>query len=338
MATTEASGLLETAHRRQRLLKATSSAATAEAKRLWRRVETGNIRSSWAGQVPRLLVVVSGAQLLAGQTADEYIAAALERQDIEHEPSGSINPGGLMGVASDGRPLDTLLMQPTVTTLTAISEGAAAEAALSHGLAALLTIVATQVEDAFRVAGTIAGFTRGVQMYTRALSPPSCPRCVVLLGEVSSWRTAFRRHPRCDCIQVPLGSRQDTDAITDPMAYFDSLSRAEQNRVFTVAGAQAIRDGADLRRVVNVRRRAAGLSVADSIPGARRSLQRVELANGLTVPVTYSGRKKDRRVQLMPEAIYEIARDREHALQLLAANGYIEEDWRARLMRTRGFV
>jgi hypothetical protein len=282
--------------------------------------------------------VIAGGQLLAGQTADEYVATVLEQQEVDLGRDGVINPSGLVGVASDGRPLDTLLMQPTVTTLTSISDGAAAEAALSQGLAALLTIVATQVEDAFRVAGTIAGATRGVQLYTRALSPPSCSRCVVLLGEVSSWRTAFKRHPRCDCIQVPLGSRQDTDAVTDPTAYFNSLSRAEQDRVFTIAGAQAIRDGADLRRVVNVRRRAAGLSVADSIPGARRSLQRVELANGLNVPVTYSGRKKDRRVQLMPEAIYEVARDREHALQLLAANGYIEEDWRARLMRTRGFV
>ena len=329
---------LETANRRQRLLKATSRAATGEARRLWRQVQAGNIRSSWAAQVPRLATVIAGGQLLAGQTADEYVATVLEQQEVDLGRDGVINPSGLVGVASDGRPLDTLLMQPTVTTLTSISDGAAAEAALSQGLAALLTIVATQVEDAFRVAGTIAGATRGVQLYTRALSPPSCSRCVVLLGEVSSWRTAFKRHPRCDCIQVPLGSRQDTDAVTDPTAYFNSLSRAEQDRVFTIAGAQAIRDGADLRRVVNVRRRAAGLSVADSIPGARRSLQRVELANGLNVPVTYSGRKKDRRVQLMPEAIYEVARDREHALQLLAANGYIEEDWRARLMRTRGFV
>lgn len=329
---------LETANRRQRLLKATSRAATAEARRLWRQVQAGNIRSSWAVQVPRLATVIAGGQLLAGQTADEYIATVLEQQEVDLGRDGVINPAGLVGVASDGRPLDTLLMQPTVTTLTAVSDGAAAEAALSQGLAALLTIVATQVEDAFRVAGTIAGATRGVQLYTRALSPPSCARCVVLLGEVSSWRTAFKRHPRCDCIQVPLGSRQDTDAVTDPTAYFNSLSRAEQDRIFTIAGAQAIRDGANLRRVVNVRRRAAGLSVADSIPGARRALQRVELANGLHVPVTYSGRKKDRRVQLMPEAIYEIARDREHALQLLASNGYIEEDWRARLMRTRGFV
>jgi len=276
--------------------------------------------------------------LLAGQTADEYIATALDQQGIEHDPVGQIDPAGLVGVASDGRPLDTLLLQPTSTTLTALSEGAALEAALTQGLTALLAIVATQIEDAFRVAGTIAGATRGVQMYARALSAPSCSRCIVLLGEVSSWRTAFKRHPRCDCIQVPVGSREDVEEVTNPMAYFNSLSRAEQDKVFTAAGAQAIRDGADLRRIVNVRRRASGLSVADSIAGARRTLQSVDLGNGLSLPVTYSGRKKDRRALLMPEAIYAIARDREHALQLLAANGYIHEDWRARLMRTRGFV
>jgi hypothetical protein len=314
---------LKTAHRRQQLLKATSSAATGEAKRLWRKVETGNLRLSWAAQIPRLVTVVAGAQLLAGQTADQYIKTVLEQQGVDNGQDGDINPSGLVGVASDGRPLDTLLMQPTVTTLGAISEGAALETALAQGLAALLTIIATQVEDAFRVAGTISGATRGVQMYTRALSPPSCSRCVVLLGDVSSWRTAFKRHPRCDCIAVPIGSREDNDVVTDPMGYFNSLSRAEQDKAFTVDGAKAIRDGADLRRVVNVRRRAAGLSVADSIPGSRRTLQSIDLGGGLNLPVTYSGRKSDRRVQLMPEAIYRIARDREHALQLLAANGYI---------------
>jgi hypothetical protein len=295
----------------------------AEAKRLWRLVDDRNIRSSWAAQVPRIATVVAGAQLIAGQTADEYIATALEQQGFDRGQDGQINPAGLVGVASDGRPLDTLLFQPASTTLGAISEGAALEAALTQGLAALLTIVATQVEDAFRVAGTISGTTRGVQMYARALSPPSCSRCVVLLGQVSTWRTAFNRHPRCDCIQVPIGSREDVDEVTDPMAYFKSLSRAEQDKTFTIAGAKAIRDGADLRRVVNVRRRAAGLSVADSVAGVRRALQSVDLGGGLTLPVTYSGRKSDRRVQLMPEAIYSIARDREHALQLLAANGYI---------------
>lgn len=312
---------VQTAHRRQRLLKGATAAAIVEAKRLWRHIDPGSIRTSWAAKVPRIATVVTAGQLLAGQTADEYIATALEQQGVDRGQEGAIVPSSLAGVASDGRPLDTLLYQPAVTTVTAISEGAVMEAALSQGLAALLAIVTTQVEDAFRVAGTVAGTTRGVQMYTRALSPPSCSRCVVLLGEVSSWRTAFRRHPRCDCIQVPLGGPQDTDVVTDPMAYFNSLSRAEQDKAFTVDGAKAIRDGADLRRVVNVRRRAAGLSVAGSVPGVRRALQRIDLGGGLNVPVTYTG--SGRRIQLMPEAIYEIARDREHALQLLAANGYI---------------
>lgn len=277
---------------------------------MWRKVETGNIRSSWAAQIPRLATVVAGAQLLAGQTADQYIATVLEQQDVDNARQGQIEPAGLVGVASDGRPLDTLLYQPAVTTVTAISEGAVMEAALAQGLAALLTIVATQVEDAFRVAGTIAGTTRGVQMYARALSPPSCDRCAILAGTLSSWQTAFRRHPRCDCISVPTNRARGEDLVTDPNAYFKSLSRAEQDKVFTIAGAEAIRDGADITKVVNVRRRTAGI--------------------GTTLT--------NRPGRLMPEAIYGIARDREHALQLLAENGYIREDWRARLIRVRGFA
>lgn len=89
----------------------------------------------------------------------------------------------------------------------------------------------------------------------------------------------------------------------NPRAYFDSLDEAQQNRLFTKAGAQAIRDGADLNQVVNSRRgmRAAGTTT--------ESTTRFGVVPG--------------RVRLMPEALYGQAGSRDEAIQLLMQHGYL---------------
>lgn len=58
----------------------------------------------------------------------------------------------------------------------------------------------------------------------------------------------------CDCRHIPCTEDVADDLRTDPKAYFDSLSESEQSRIFTKSGAKAIRDGADMGRVVNARR------------------------------------------------------------------------------------
>lgn len=58
----------------------------------------------------------------------------------------------------------------------------------------------------------------------------------------------------CDCRHIPCPEAVADDLTTDPRAYFDSLSGPEQERIFTRSGAKAIRDGADMGRVVNARR------------------------------------------------------------------------------------
>ena len=109
----------------------------------------------------------------------------------------------------------------------------------------------------------------------------------------------------CDCRHIPSTEVVAGDLVTDPSAYFDSLSLEEQNRVFTNAGARAIREGADMGRVVNARR---GMSMAQ--------------VAGRELLVT-SERARRGRVRLMPESIFEVARSREEALRLLRTHGYI---------------
>lgn len=56
---------------------------------------------------------------------------------------------------------------------------------------------------------------------------------------------------------MPVADRDSFEfraAFTGPGDYFESLDRAEQDKIFTKAGAQAIRDRADINQVVNARR------------------------------------------------------------------------------------
>lgn len=101
------------------------------------------------------------------------------------------------------------------------------------------------------------------------------------------------------------------------------MDEAEQDRVFGKAGAQAIRDGADIARVVNARR---GMTTAAD-PSGRRRLVRDERGLFTTTEATTRRGRLPGQVagaRLMPESIYEIAKgDRDEAIRLLRAHGYI---------------
>lgn len=281
-----------------------TSAVGDLARQQWSRVHPSALDTSWAGVAPTMLVGITGAQLAAARMADGYVGDALDEQDLPPDASGALVPDMLAGVASDGRPLDSLLQNPITVVKSAIGAGVGLDRAMASGYANLDMIARTQVADAGRVADHTALVAHnGATGYTRHLSPPSCSRCAVLAGRFYQWNAGFKRHPRCDCIHVPGAG--DSGLRTDPRAYFDSLSGAEQDKAFTKAGAAAIRDGADMGRVVNARR---GMYDA-----AGKSLT--------TEATTVRGIG---RVRLMPEQIFAEAKgDRAEALRLLERHGYI---------------
>src|SRR5690606_25895161 len=110
-------------------------------------------------------------------------------------------------------------------------------------------------QDVARQSEAVAIAARpAVTGYVRMVNPPSCSRCAVLAGRFYRWNDGFQRHPRCDCRHVPTTEANAGDIVTAPRDYFDSLDAAEQDRIFTQAGAEAIRLGADPAQVVNARR------------------------------------------------------------------------------------
>src|SRR5699024_5290276 len=116
-------------------------------------------------------------------------------------------------------------------------------------------------------------------------------------------------------------------------AYFDSLSPDEQDRIFTKAGAEVVREGADIGQVVNVRR---GMHTAQRnkrgwIPKGRLAPQErfgrriYTTTGGTTKRGPASRRRTGRRSsdRLMPESIVELAQDRADLLRMLRLHGYI---------------
>ena len=119
-------------------------------------------------------------QLAAVRNVTDHTAGMLEEQGIRDAPVASLAAGALVGVASDGRDLGSLLTLPDLTA------------------AQFDRIVATQLQDVARQAAAIERAVRPqVTHYVRALNLPSCGRCVVLAGKPERSDVAFRRHPRC---------------------------------------------------------------------------------------------------------------------------------------------
>lgn len=293
------------------------------------------LRSDRFGSLETLTRTMIAFQVIAARESVRAVPAMLDEQNLDAPLVATPRPEALAGYASDGRPMTGLLdytRNPSVTDQ------------------AFALIVATQLQDVARNAAAIdLGARPKIAGYVRMLNTPSCSRCAILAGRFYRWSDGFQRHPKCDCRHVPTTRDASKDLVTEPRDYFDSLSEADQDRVFTKAGAQAIRDGADMSRVVNARR---GMSTAQRVQqvGPAAQGETVYLLGkpiytppvASTAPTTSEGARRLARDadglfateegtlrsgssrRLMPESIYEIADgDRAEAIRLLRANGYI---------------
>lgn len=253
------------------------------------------------GDMDRLLAVVVGAQFAAAREAADAVPAMLEEQGVDAEPVAQVVPAGLVGVASDGRALGSLLE-------------------LAETAEQFDRIVETQLQDVARNASSVAIAARpAVTGYVRMINPGACSRCVILAGKWFRWNQGFKRHPQCGCRHVPARENVAGDLATDPRVYFESLSAAEQDKAFTRSGAEAIRDGADIAKVVNANR--SGMATAQTVHGVEMQVTRESMTARGDAKQAMDGRG----VRLMPESIYKAADDRDDAIRLLRLYGYITD-------------
>lgn len=280
--------------------------ANAQTSRLWQFVGT----LGWRGVGNRIVGIVQAAMREASRGAQDYAAAAARAYGADPDPAGRVVEATFAATASDGRPIDTLLEQPSLEVEAFIAQGMDRAQADAIGQRHLQRIVTTQVGDAARVATGVAVVNdRALHGYIRHLTLPSCQRCIILAGKFYRWSEGFDRHPQCDCVHVPAAESVDPPS---PREVYDSLSDEERRKAgWSGHDQRAIDDGADLGRVTNYRLKLQSVSVA-----------------GRKVKTTNVGFKGQRvKVRLTPEAIYleaeRLSWGRDETIRQLTRHGYI---------------
>lgn len=320
--------------------------ATIRIQQLWRELSTSDLDRSWMRVGPAIVRALSAGQLLAASTGQSYVDAVVraDRAEPEYEPEAStVTYRALSGAASDGRPLETLTYEPVIRTKTLIKGGLTLSEAMLGGMAQMNRIVANEVATAGSSAAGIAMVAnRTVTGYVRAIRPGACARCAILAGRWYRYNADFQRHPHCGCYGVP-STRSNRGHLTDPMSFFNGLSRAEQDRRFTIGGAAAIREGADISQVVNVRRKGAlytttayGRTVSATREGTSRLgsfYEQMRREETRRTGVRYAQSRTDvrrgipsyelRTPRLTPSQIFRMSEDRTELIRLLKRFGYL---------------
>lgn len=186
--------------------------------------------------------------------ADSYLTDVLVAQGASPSADARIEPAALVDYTDGGGSwLRNLVYAPPATYQQAVAAGLSAASAWLRAQFVASAVAGDGVADAARSARLLSMFGRpAVKSWVRALRGTSCARCAILAGR-RYYVSGFQRHPRCDCYMIPSAEDANDDWTTDPDVYFRSLNAQDQNRIFTVAGAEAIRLGADMSQVVNAR-------------------------------------------------------------------------------------
>lgn len=343
----------EQAAARYAVVTAVDQQLAQQAKAAWYSMNLNDLQGSFTGGfVPAVVPALTGAQTVAASFGAQSVAEATG-QPV------SVIPGAFAGHASNGRGLPGMLAQPLIQTYVDLAGGMDSGLALDRGWDSIDRMLATQVHDAARSAESVQMVEHRVTYYIRQVEPGACGRCLVLAGVHYKVNKGFLRHPHCRCFHIAQvsvyldpdnGGRGQLIGTETPSPFrtpelqgsreiFDSMSAAEQDRAFTVNGAQAIRDGASIQAVVNAR---LGMTTADvggngtvqttTVGTTRRGdyaavRRAIDETRGL--PTTEPGRKQKKQVtrpRLLPEEIYRQAKgDHDETIRMLIGNGYITE-------------
>lgn len=317
---------------RSRQVSATVRRIVEQIEQVWRTLTPGTIEDELAGAAGASIVTaVAQGQFTIADAAQAYIAASMVAQGGEATAQAALNAAAFAGIAPDGGSLQTLLFLPAIGVRTRLAAGYTPVESMLGGLVDMARYASTSIADAGRSADQ-TGMTADRQCvaYTRVVNLPACSRCIILSGQQYSTSEGFLRHPNCDCQVVPLRDAE-WRGVPTPEALFQQLTPEQQNKAFTVAGAKAIREGADIGQVVNARR---GMSVAHvhgrdlqvtSEGTTRRGVYGRQLRRAGGNFARFPGERYARSTtpRLMPEEIFRIADDRDEQLRLLRRYGYL---------------
>lgn len=301
-----------------------NATAANEVARAWRRMGD-DLDASWRRNGPNVLAVLLEAQAQNARAALAYVPRVLDETGVADLPSGDPRLSRFVGVASDGRRLDTLAYGAVTQSKQAITNGASTAQGLQSGGDWLDLMVKLQVADVARqVVGVMTASRKNLGGTVRVPNPPSCQRCAILAGRWYRWSKGFDRHPRCDCVNQPVPSEAYAKAegfLSDPMGAY----RRGEIRGLTEAQKFALdQPGADIGQIVNATR---GMSTTTTYLPIKQSAKRVQGPIKPGQPdllAQLAGLPRASAVgRVTPEGIYREAKTRDAAIVRLRAEGYI---------------
>lgn len=315
----------------------------------WRTMNPAALDVGWDAIAPTVDRLVTVGQVRAARQSTVFVNRAAQGAAVDR---AVLVPEAFGGVTREGREIAPELFTAVASTKTLIGRGVPVPQAFRAGAAFMSVMAATLVRDAGRSADSTLAVGKGLTYSVRVIQPGACSRCAILAG-VKGYRADFKRHPGCRCTSMPLFDSETPEGFFRSVDdYFDSLSEAEQERVFTKSGAWAIRNGADPVKVVNARRGANGISYSArgtgrASPGRLRPvtigvrpdgspLQVFATTEGTTARSSWARgqglndaiatgdryRRTD-TLRLMPEQIMQMSSTPERARELLQRYGYI---------------
>lgn len=313
-----------------RLVAAEKRDALVTVRAAWRHMGD-EFDASWEGSVGRtVLAATVAAQDAVAEAAGGYVPRVLEQTgqrvaDMEWEP----DPMAWGGTTGDGRSVQTMSYGAVTHAKQAVAKGMTTYQALAVGGMWLTHAIGTVISDTARSAEATHARALRKPMYVRMLNPPSCGRCVILAGR--TYYTAFDRHPGCDCVSIPASENVAGDLLTDPGEYLDNLDDEELRKALgSRANAQAYREyGADVNQLVNAYRRSGDVRKAQVYGrGVKYTTEGVTRRGWAGQSMRRAGYTQDgkgrlKTPRLMPETIFDIAKNRSDAQRLLKLYGWV---------------
>lgn len=269
---------------------------------------------AWRDAVQSIATRLWTLQVAAASYADAYLNDILDTQGADPAAEARVNPAAFSDLTDGGGSW----VQALVFAPNSVRPDNGADWS-RFGFVAN-SIVKTGLGDTARAAVQSGMQARpAVTGYVRMLQGTSCARCAILAGRHYKSSVAFDRHKRCDCIHIPAAEDVAGDWTTDPDVYFRSLSRKEQDRLFTKAGAETIRMGGDMNQVVNARQ---GITVAQAFGQTVQATTVGTTARGL------AGQRLQGRIpRLLPDEIFlqaeRLGWDRAETLRQLKRFAYV---------------
>ncbi|AVH57879.1 MULTISPECIES: VG15 protein [Streptomyces] len=303
-------------HQEERAAQGKATAAAVRA--LWSGIDPEDLERSWLTRAALAAELIRTGQLAAAASAEPWLAREIGPGE------GAVDPEAAVAATGD---LAVPLLYPLLIALNRLRRGFSTTLSILSGAAFLEMVTRSLIADAGRIADMAGMIARPrVVSYVRVVELPACARCIILAGREYTLSEGFLRHPRCDCTLAPKRPGDGWKPVM-PEALFAQMDEGQQRRAFGAAAVKAIADGADIGQVVNARRGMTtvtryGRTVKATTEGVtRRGLHGSRQAKFQKIAGNRYATAKTPR--LMPEEIYRLADDREHAIRLLRRNGYL---------------